>query len=159
MDGERFPRSLNVLDRKIEVEITPVRKVTVAVAQRRVGRGERSRGEAMSHPVERSSDEDVNGIFVLAQQFASSRHVHSTAGRRACLLRAAEAVLQNTQASDAFVMKNQDEFLLLFDDRQPNEVECHQCGARMQEAGGHDEELGEWMPLWLCARCGAQVPR
>ena len=36
---------------------------------------------------------------------------------------------------------------------------CHTCGAVMQAATTKDEGLDDWMPVWRCIRCGAEVPR
>ena len=115
-------------------------------------------GEAVARRA-RAADE-LRDIFALARRFVASRAVQEDVARDACLLRAAEVVLKSAPAAAAFVATHREAFLSGCKEGQAwGKPDCEKCGAPMHEASNHDEALDEWMPVWTCARCGAQVTR
>ena len=104
--------------------------------------------------------DELRDIFSFGRRLVATQAVHTDAGRVACLFRAAETVLKNRNAAAALVATQGEAFVGLCKEPQARaESDCERCGARMHEASSHDETLDEWMPVWQCARCGAQVPR
>lgn len=41
----------------------------------------------------------------------------------------------------------------------PDQQHCAECGGVVQAASRNDQGLDDWMPVWRCVRCGAEVPR
>ena len=44
-------------------------------------------------------------------------------------------------------------------DDGPDQQHCATCGGVLQAASTSDAGLDDWMPVWRCSRCGAEVPR
>jgi hypothetical protein len=104
---------------------------------------------------------DATGIFALARRLALTRAAQTDVERNACLLRAAEILLESKTAAGVFVASHSDAFLRACKEegRAQAVPGCAHCGGPMYEASSQDDALGESMPVWQCRRCGAQVPR
>jgi hypothetical protein len=106
------------------------------------------------------TEKELSEIFVLGRHFVETRAAETESAREACLQRAAEIVLRGRRPPGALATgMHREAFLRACKIPMRREPVCEQCGAPMRQTGVFDAGVGELLPGWTCARCGAQTPR
>ena len=132
---------------------------------RRHGRSTETQADSHTDPADpvadaARADRQAGEIVTLARHLVTSRNAATDDEREACLRRAAQIILEREDAAASFVEAHKDAFLRTSREKKSGGVRnCHQCGSPMGEATRHDPEVNDWMPVWACARCGAEVLR
>ena len=108
-----------------------------------------------------SLDRQTADAVALATALVSSRGADAAVDQLACLERAADIVFgPGAVVGSAFVEAQREAFLQryrtqLYDIRRA----CEQCGGSLVPATRYGEDVNDWLPVWNCVRCGAQLSR
>jgi hypothetical protein len=107
------------------------------------------------------SDRQTADTLALAVALVSARGAEAAVDQLACLERAADIVLgAGSVVGRAVVVAHRDAFLERCKaDWHHTRRACAQCGATMAPTTSHDRDVDDWLLVWNCGRCGAQVPR